>query len=451
MAVKTDNILRSVLTGSFISVITIILMFLLLEVLVRVIIPWKNDVLHQCHPLYGITGIPNVTGNFYGMVPESLSVPKVVVHMNSKGLRDREYEYEKLDSFRILILGDSMIAALQVPLEQTAQEVVERFLNSKSMAKKNIEIIAGAQPGWGTDDEYLFYLEEGYKYQPDLVLLAFHAENDVRNNSHDLQIALNDHADNPYFVLGDDNTLILKDFPFPCDNPSGKTDGNPHQLQTRETIKMLPSVKKWMNKHSCLYRFVKGRIHRMLSQNIVNILEAKGVLSLQRYDDVSRRQFEIAHGIFFTKLPSSLQTAWSLTEKLILALRNEVVRNGSTFAVIKMPSQFEVVDLEWQRVQKEASRFGITDIDRNKPSEMVTKLCTQYGIPFLNTFSDFLKQANNDKYPLYFKGDGHLTKAGNYLLANLLVSWLKENNLLMETREETLLPFTLIDASSKRE
>lgn len=40
----------------------------------------------------------------------------------------------------------------------------------------------------------------------------------------------------------------------------------------------------------------------MLSQNIVNILEAKGVLSLQRYDDVSRRQFEMAHGIFFYQI-----------------------------------------------------------------------------------------------------------------------------------------------------
>ena len=145
-------------------------------------------------------------------------------------------------------------------------------------------------------------------------------------------------------------------------------------------------------------------------------------MSLQRNDDVSRRQFEIAHGIFFTKLPSSLQTAWSLTEKLILALRNEVVRKGSKFAVIKMPSQFEVVDLEWQRVQKEASRFGITDIDRNKPSEMVTNLCTQYDIPVLDTFPEFLSQATKDKDPLYFKGDGHLTKSGNYLLANLLVS-----------------------------
>jgi len=406
---------------------------------VRVIVPWKNDVLHQCHPLYGTIGIPNATGNFYGMAPENMAVPKVVVHMNSKGLRDRECEYEKHDSFRILILGDSMIAAMQVPLEQTAQEVTERILNNELSGRKNIEVIAGAQPGWGTDDEYLFYREEGYKYQPDLVLLVFHPENDVHNNSRALQIELDEYINDPYFVLDQNNMLALNDFPFPCDNPPDKTIRKLSQSRTGETQAIIPSVKEWLDEHSRLYLFVKGRVRRVLSQNIADVLVAWGILSSFGDDHTARRQFEIGHGgIFFKETPPSLQTAWSLTEKLILALRDEVARNGSRFAVFKMPSQFEVVDFEWQRVQKEASRFGIADLDRNKLSDMVMNLCTQHQITVLDVLPEFMSQAVQTKKPLYFKGDGHFTKEGNYLLASLLAACLKEHNLLGEAKEETL-------------
>ena len=45
------------------------------------------------------------------------------------------------------------------------------------------ELIDGSCGGWGTVQEYLYLQEEGPKYQPDLVLLAFFVGNDVANNS----------------------------------------------------------------------------------------------------------------------------------------------------------------------------------------------------------------------------------------------------------------------------
>lgn len=432
---------RSFLIGILIAAIIVIIMLMGLEILVRIIVPSRNDVLHQCHPLYGSTGIPGVTGNFYGMIPEAMTVSKVVVNMNSKGLRDREYQYEKHNSFRILMLGDSMVEAMQVPLDLTCQEVLESILNNHLSGHSNIEVISGAHAGWGTDNEYLFYCNEGYKYQPDIVLLALFPWNDVRNNSRDLQMVMGESIDKPSFTLDKDNILVLENFPFPCDasSRSYNRDSTGKTLHAGEEGNRDSAMKSWLASHSRLYLFVKGRFRLLLSQKIIDLLIGWGFMSPSNNDSVAQRRFEIGHGVFYKEMPLPLQSAWTLTEKLVLALRGEVVHHGGQFAVVVIPSIFEVNDFDWQRVQKEAFRFGIVDLDRRKPSRMVIEFCTQHNIPILDTLPEFERHTTKDKDPLFFKGDGHLTKAGNYLLAKMLASWLTESALI-SVRTDKALP-----------
>lgn len=102
------------------------------------------------------------------------------LNINSKGLRDREYPYEKpTGTVRILVLGDSMTWGLGVADDEMFTEVLERRYAKEGMA---VEVINTAVSGWGTDQQYLFLQSEGLKYQPDVVLLNFYLVNDPGDN-----------------------------------------------------------------------------------------------------------------------------------------------------------------------------------------------------------------------------------------------------------------------------
>src|SRR5262249_24782497 len=127
-------------------------------------------------PGLGSTFIPHA---YYRHTKEGFSEG----YFNSHGLRDYERTYAKpRDTFRILVLGDSCVEALQVALENTFPALLEKRLNENS-ASRRFEVLNLGQSGFGTADEYMRYLNFGVNYTPDLVLLAFLTGNDFRNNS----------------------------------------------------------------------------------------------------------------------------------------------------------------------------------------------------------------------------------------------------------------------------
>ena len=65
----------------------------------------------QLHDQYGIAFTPNVSGWNSSLRGEY----STFITINGKGIRGQEYDYAKNDdTFRILVLGDSFTAALQV-------------------------------------------------------------------------------------------------------------------------------------------------------------------------------------------------------------------------------------------------------------------------------------------------------------------------------------------------
>ena len=105
---------------------------------------------------------------------------------NQRGLADGEHSYEPAPNvFRILVLGDSFMDACQVPFEASLPHQLGARLK-----QRNVEVINLGVSGYGTFQEYLYLMQEGVKYKPDLIVLAFFAMNDVHNNSEKLSYAL---------------------------------------------------------------------------------------------------------------------------------------------------------------------------------------------------------------------------------------------------------------------
>ena len=99
------------------------------------------------------------------------------VRINTLGFRDAERSVRKESGvFRIAVFGDSTTEALQVDLEQTFCQLLEKRLNQRGI---RAEVLNFGVSGYGSLQEYLLYSERGREFNPDLVLQAIFLDNDV--------------------------------------------------------------------------------------------------------------------------------------------------------------------------------------------------------------------------------------------------------------------------------
>ncbi len=92
--------------------------------------------------------------------------------------------------FRIAVLGDSFIWGDGLPYDSAWSHKLEQRIMAKY---DNVEVMHWGRNGWQTKDEFEFYITEGRKYKPDLLILGFvdndgdmglfqHMDWDFRNN-----------------------------------------------------------------------------------------------------------------------------------------------------------------------------------------------------------------------------------------------------------------------------
>jgi GDSL-like Lipase/Acylhydrolase len=101
--------------------------------------------------------------------------------INNKGFRDeRDYRYEKAkDTFRVLLLGDSHTAGLEVDQDLIYAKVLESGLRERGI---NAEVLNSGVAGFGTAEQLAFLENEGLRYAPDAVVFGFFA-NDYSDNA----------------------------------------------------------------------------------------------------------------------------------------------------------------------------------------------------------------------------------------------------------------------------
>jgi hypothetical protein len=91
---------------------------------------------------------------------------------NNKGFRDdRDYTYEKSPNvFRVLVLGDSHTAGFEVHQHEVFANVLRDSLRKLGV---NAEVLNTGVSGFGTAEQLAYLQQEGLRYNPDAVVLAF--------------------------------------------------------------------------------------------------------------------------------------------------------------------------------------------------------------------------------------------------------------------------------------
>jgi hypothetical protein len=201
-----------------------------------------------------------------------------------------------------------MTEALQVPLESTYASVLERALKGcKEIAGKNVEVMNFGVSGYGTAQELLTFRHRAAAYSPDVTVLGFYAGNDIRNNSRELE----PNRLRPFFSLRDgklvaDNSFVASDA-YTSYKSNFVHRSMFFELRTFQLIRQLKSVfEQWST----------ARAGVAPDTN----LEAG-------LDD----------NVFLPPATKAWTDAWQVTERLIVATRDEAAAKGGRFIVVVIP------------------------------------------------------------------------------------------------------------------
>jgi hypothetical protein len=401
---------KRIFAGVLIATISVCLTLLALEILVRLLPPpYPTNAGHifACDNTVGWIGKPN----FQGVVEEAVFRQEIT--FNALGMHDTEHTLEKpADIYRILMLGDSFLHAIQVDEAVTAHQILENQLNESKLGNESFEIINSGVVNWGTNQQLIYYREQGRHLKPELVILMFYIGNDFQDSLPGNVMTVegfNCYA--PYFAECDGG---LNPSPLPYAPGLSKLGNNCSPL--RRTL---------INAVGNLYQ--NSRLYQQIEPLIVA--------------NWPRQEYGQTYPLAFTALylpdgEPELENAYHITLATISQLRQEVEADGGLFAVALI-SPWPVIQLgtltpeEREVFLRDNPDFAAAQADR--PNQRLAAFLRDQQIPFIDLTGSMIEySAAHNRVPLYITGEGHWTVEGNQIAADLLAEWLQTEFLLPE-------------------
>ncbi len=395
--------------------------------------PEPNPSIWTPHPLFGWWHVPHSGGTFHSDYNEF----EAEVRINARGLRDREIGYDNPEeAFRVLSLADSFGEALQVDLAETYHKQLESLL-AGSLAQP-VEVINAGVGGWGTDQEAIFYLAEGFRYEPDVVLLAFFVRNDAVNNYGPLEIERNGGSrQKEFFTLTSAGALVPPDLEGEVEVDSSERVGDPqetpgHESGSSSEAALLP-VADVLWRYAALYRFLVPYLRDI--PPVVQNLGPSGILGGEGVVRATHPATPIPFFVYQTPPNARFEEAWTITTGIISSLRHEVERRGSKLVVVIIGAPEQVSPEAWERTIAANPAMPGLKWNLEAPNRRLKTFLTAENIPHLDLLPIFREAAAQPEAgPLHFQHDQHWTAAGHRLAAESIHEFLGEE-VLPELRE----------------
>ncbi len=339
----------------------------------------ERDVAKRYHPTLGWEKIPN------SIRTEDTAEFRVLSVRNSRGLRGPEVPYERLATeFRVLMLGDSFLEGYPVCNDE--------LVSAQLATRAQVTTINAGTGGYSTDQQLVYYREEGRRYSADLVVVMFY-DNDVLFNT---LRADGDGPQKPLFVVKPGG-LELTNVPVPKAVPVVQ---NAHREPR--------SLREWLHGNSRLYLLLSGRLKS------ITAVQRAGVGAGWITPTPLPGHFEV----YRKRPPESVEQAWEITERLLMALRAEAMSDGADLLVLAIPNPASVDAGVWERTMLKY------DLDESSWSPTLVEntlgqICKRQGIALIPAIEEFRAAATAGE-SLYFPRDQHWTAAGHRLAARML-------------------------------
>jgi lysophospholipase L1-like esterase len=379
--------------------------------------------LHHYGSLRGLSGehslrMPHASRG-WTLVPDGWSFQRtrdygVLVRTNDRGLRDRPHALEKPPgTFRIVVLGDSFMEAYQVALEESLP-----FRLQERLASRGVEVVNLGVGGYGTAQQLLYLEEEGLRYAPDLVVLAFFAGNDISNNARAIESAL----------MGADDPTV---FSRPYATASGLDA--PLAWTPPDAERMAPLASRWHARRAsaldALRRFFQPAM-------VVNLVEQAGAQLIARlthrepYDPSWLFGWPFLARVPLPEAARAWDEAWLVTRRLLLEMDRVARGAGARFAILVVPTHYQVAPGDLAAL---AERHPELAFDVDKLGRELAGFASSAGIPLLDPTPELRASYESGTRVYYWLEDRHWNAAGHALVADRLAGFLDAQGLLPQS------------------
>jgi lysophospholipase L1-like esterase len=303
------------------------------------------------------------------------------IRTNALGFRDRDHPVSKPPGvFRVVLLGDSFMEALQVDFEDSFAHRLEGLLSEGS--GRTVEVVNAGVSGWGTDDQLTWLERHGLDLAPDLVVVAMTLHNDVSDN-----LAMEFH--------------VYED---------GRLRARPYQVMDLGPWLWL-RAKIAFATHSQLYRFVVGQLTGARVERAGKALNSHMKRLLEKDPDP-----RIAAG-------------WAMTEELLGKLVALSRASGASAAVFLIPINKQLTEPIWTDFL-EATGLPRDAMVRDRPEQVMRQWGRRTGVPVIDLLPVFDASLSERPRVLYLPQDGHWNADAHHLAAEAVAGSLLAQGLV---------------------
>ncbi|MFO7693545.1 MAG: hypothetical protein R6V57_10715 [Vicinamibacterales bacterium] len=300
------------------------------------------------------------------------------ISINQAGVRDREIEPKAPGERRLVVLGDSLVMSVQVPVEETFVARLERRLNAAAIPPVSYRVINAGVQGYGPVEEYLFHRDVTSALQPDVVILGLYPGNDAVE------------AAAAAFRL--------------------RGGGTPRQAD---------------DGLSASQRFTQWR-RRMIRKSVVlQVARMRVTTALDRFG--WRPEIDPPLRTYLPDAPPEIERGIAVMREAVSRLATLTGSQGARLVVVLLPARFQVDDGDYGRLKEIVERSGTT-LERDRATERFKTALAGLGVPVLDVLPPLREAARTAD--VYMQSTAHFTPFGHEALAEILERRLLDERLV---------------------
>jgi lysophospholipase L1-like esterase len=293
------------------------------------------------------------------------------LQINAQGVRDdADIGPKAANERRVVVLGDSLVLSVQVPLAETFEKRLETRLNAADPAHHWRVINAGVQ-GYSPIDEYFFYQHIASTFQPDVVLVVAFAGNDAAEAA-DREAWLN--AGHP---------------PTPAAPTAALTA---FRRLTRSSM-------------------------------VLQILRLRFDLLKSRFTTAAP---ERPLASYLHDPPADVMHGFDVAAHAFDLIAKQAAQNGASTGLVIMPARFQTDDGDYGRLAEIVRAAGGV-LDRDASTERFVRAVAPLGLPTFDLLPTLAAQP--DRSGLFFQRNVHLTPRGHQVVGDALFGFLESSGL----------------------
>ncbi len=311
------------------------------------------------------------------------------IRINSSGMRDREIGPKTADEHRIVVLGDSLVLAVQVEQDETFTAVLEKRLNARrAPGEARYRVINAGIQGYGPVEELAFFEHVASRFDADVVLVGVFVGNDAME-------------------ANDSGARIL---------PVAEGTVASGASTASEAVKRPSRYPLWLR-----------RLTRR--SMVLQIARTRATTLLERFGQV--RPIDRALTMYLPELPPEMARGLAVSRECIRRIDATARERGGRTGVVLLPARFQVRNDDYANLRAIVAESGGTLL-RDAGTARFQEALAPLELPTMDPLPVFRRLPQQPE--LFFATTAHLTVRGHEVLAGGLEDFLRSSGLLARPR-----------------